>query len=183
MRKPGLLGVIVVTAALLLGACGDDDDEAADTDDAAETATGATEEGDSSETGGDDMASGAATVRVADSDLGEILVDGEGMTLYLFTNDVAGKSNCSGGCATTWPPLIADGDLEAGDGVDESGLATIDRDDGTKQVAYNGVPLYYYAPDEAPGDTKGQGVGGVWYVLGPDGKAIEATENAGSPSY
>lgn len=182
MRKPGLLGVVVVSVALLLGACGDDD-EIAETDDAADTATGATEEGDASEGGGDETGDGAATVRVVDSDLGEILVDGEGMTLYLFTQDTAGKSNCSGGCATTWPPLAADGDLQAGDGVEESGLTTIDRDDGTKQVAYKGVPLYYYAPDEAPGDTKGQGVGGVWYVLGPDGRAIEATEDAGSPSY
>ncbi|MEE8466372.1 MAG: hypothetical protein V3S68_07835, partial [Dehalococcoidia bacterium] len=85
--------------------------------------------------------------------LGSHLVDGDGMTLYLFTNDERGISNCSGGCADAWPPVLTDGDPEAGEGLDPERLATIQREDGSSQVTYNGKPLYYFANDQTPADT------------------------------
>ena len=95
------------------------------------------------------------------------------MTLYLFTNDSEGTSNCEGGCAASWPPLLTDGEPEAGDGVDATLLGTTERTDGTTQVTYNGLPLYFFASDQSAGDTSGQGVGDVWYVVSPEGEAVE----------
>ena len=99
--------------------------------------------------------------------LGTKLVAGSnGMTVYTFTKDVkdSGKSNCSGGCATTWPPLTVTGTPTAGAGVTGK-LATITRDDGTTQVTYNGLPLYFFSGDTAPGD--GKGVYTNWEAVAP----------------
>ena len=117
----------------------------------------------------------AATVMTASSDLGTILVDGKGMTLYLFTKDTqgSGKSTCEGECLAAWPPLV--GEPQAGEGTDQALLATITRSDGTMQATYNGWPLYYWAQDNAPGDTTGQGVNKVWWVLDANGDAIGAS--------
>ncbi len=118
------------------------------------------------------VAAGGPVVQVASSDLGDHLVDGEGNTLYLFTPDAQGDiSACTGDCAATWPPLA--GAAAAGDGADGSLLGTITRDDGSSQPTYNGWPLYYFAADAAPGDTNGQGVGDVWWVIDPAGNAIQ----------
>ena len=123
----------------------------------------------------------AATVQVADSDLGSILVDSAGMTLYLFEADTDGSSTCYDDCATAWPALVDDAPV-AGDGVDDALLGTTERDDGDVQVTYDGQPLYYFASDEAVGDTNGQGVGDVWYVVDAAGTAI--TEKARTrPGY
>ena len=106
------------------------------------------------------------TVKVAEhADLGTILVDGNGRTLYLRTGDERNKSNCAGGCASAWPPLLTAADALAGEGVTAQVLKNIIRDDGSNQVAYNGWPLYYFAGDEAPGDAKGQNAGDVWFVV------------------
>jgi len=113
-----------------------------------------------------------ATVQLADSDLGQILVASDGMTLYLFEVDEGDTSTCYDDCAATWPALVDDAPT-AGDGVDESLLGTTERDDGDVQVTYAGHPLYFYAPDEAPGDTLGQEVGDVWYVVDAEGAAVE----------
>ena len=115
----------------------------------------------------------AATVNVAQhAELGNFLADAEGKTLYLFTRDEREKSNCSGNCAGSWPPLMTTGDPTAGDGVNEGRLGTITRDGGT-QVTYNGWPLYYFARDENPGDTTGQNRGGRWFVVSTDGGPIQ----------
>jgi predicted lipoprotein with Yx(FWY)xxD motif/uncharacterized cupredoxin-like copper-binding protein len=109
-----------------------------------------------------------------DPALGAILTDPNGMTLYLFTNDTtAGESNCYDQCATNWPPFTADEPLALPGGVDGE-LTTISRTDGSTQIAYNGIPLYYWKNDVAPGDTTGQGVGDVWYVVHP-GQQFGAT--------
>jgi predicted lipoprotein with Yx(FWY)xxD motif len=100
------------------------------------------------------------------SALGNYLVDDKGMTLYTFKNDTSGKSTCTGTCATTWPPLSATVAPTGGSGVTGT-FALITRDDGTMQVTYNGMPLYYFSGDKAAGDTNGQGVGGVWAVAVP----------------
>ncbi len=99
--------------------------------------------------------------------LGTFLVDEKDMTLYLYTKDTPGVSNCKDACLTAWPPLLTSGDPRADDGVAASKLGTITRDDGSLQVTYNDLPLYYYISDAAPGDTVGQGVGGVWFVVAP----------------
>ena len=119
----------------------------------------------------DDAGAGDYPLEAAESaDVGPYLTGEGGMTLYYFTNDTqnAGNSVCNGDCATAWPPYVIEGDDEAtpGDGVDGE-IKMITRDDGSRQVAYNGWPLYYYAPDNAPGDTTGHEVGGVWFVLEP----------------
>jgi len=99
--------------------------------------------------------------------LGTILTDPKGMTLYLFTKDTkANASVCEGDCATNWPAYTAEEPLTLPMGVDGE-LASFDRSDGSKQVSYNGMPLYYFAGDSAAGDVNGQGKGGVWFVVHP----------------
>ncbi|MEU3556504.1 hypothetical protein AB0E65_20175 [Streptomyces fragilis] len=109
-------------------------------------------------------------------DLGKILADGKGRTLYLFEADTSAKSTCDGACAGVWPPSTTQGAPKAGPGVDASKLSTTTRDDGKKQVVYNGHPLYSYKGDGAAGDTNGQGLdqfGAKWYVLDASGKKID----------
>lgn len=114
-------------------------------------------------------------VTTADTELGTILVDGDGMTLYLFTNDSPGMSSCTGDCLVAWP--ILEGEPTAGEGVDEGLLGSIEREDGTVQATYDDWPLYYFAQDTAPGDVTGQGANDVWFVLTPDGEMVtEAPE-------
>jgi predicted lipoprotein with Yx(FWY)xxD motif len=99
--------------------------------------------------------------------LGPFLTDAEGMTLYLFTNDTtAGESSCSGECAANWPPVPASTDVLLPPGISGT-LTAIEREDGSMQLAYNDIPLYYFAKDEKAGDTTGQEVGDVWYIVPP----------------
>jgi predicted lipoprotein with Yx(FWY)xxD motif len=100
--------------------------------------------------------------------LGNYLVASDGMTLYLYTKDTKGVSNCSGTCAVNWPPYLhtAPEPLMGATGV-TGAITTIVRADGTAQVAYNGTPLYYFKNDAKVGDTLGQNVGGVWFILKP----------------
>jgi len=115
-----------------------------------------------------------ATLMVTQTEkLGKILVDGDGRTLYGFTKDTKDTSNCSDKCEQAWPPLLQTDKPTVGDGVDASLLGTTTRKDGTIQVTYNGMPLYYFFKDLAPGDTNGQKVGDVWFVVAPDGKLVE----------
>jgi predicted lipoprotein with Yx(FWY)xxD motif len=114
-----------------------------------------------------------ATVMTADSDLGEIVVDAEGMTLYVFFADEGGASTCYDDCEASWPPLTVEGDPQAGSGIDASLLGTAPRDDGSTQVTLDGNPLYHFSADETAGDTNGQGVGDVWYVVSPAGEPIQ----------
>jgi predicted lipoprotein with Yx(FWY)xxD motif len=127
---------------------------------------------------------GAAAVDVGQSaSLGSFLVDSKGMTLYIFTKDTANTSNCSGSCINNWPPLLTTGPATAGSGVDASLLGTITRSDGGTQVTYNKMPLYYFAADKKSGDTNGQGVKNVWFVVDPSGKPVtSAAAAAGSSS-
>jgi predicted lipoprotein with Yx(FWY)xxD motif len=123
-------------------------------------------------------AAGGAQVAVASSPLGRILVDGGGLTLYLFEKDTSTASTCDGACATSWPPLTTTGTPRAGDGALAAKLGTTKRTDGKIEVTYNGHPLYYYAGDTKPGDTTGQGLdsfGAEWWVLSPAGEKIETS--------
>jgi predicted lipoprotein with Yx(FWY)xxD motif len=118
----------------------------------------------------------AATIAVRKTDLGRILVDSQGRTLYLFEKDKGTASTCNGSCASAWPPLTTSGAPKAGTGVKASALGTTKRADGTAEVTYNGHPLYYYVGDSGPGMTNGQGLdqfGAEWYVLAPSGNKID----------
>jgi predicted lipoprotein with Yx(FWY)xxD motif len=105
-------------------------------------------------------------VKVAKGKDGSYLTDAKGMALYTFKKDTPGKSACAGDCVTRWPlydqeKVGVTGDLKASD------FATITREDGKKQTTYKGMPLYYFADDKAPGETKGQGVKEVWFLAKP----------------
>ncbi|NEC88723.1 SCO0930 family lipoprotein [Streptomyces sp. SID12501] len=119
---------------------------------------------------GSSAAAGQLNV-VTNAQVGKVLASNSGRTLYRFDQDTAEppKSNCDGDCATAWPPVPAD-DVTAGVGIDAALLGEVTRSDGTKQLTVGGWAAYYYAKDTAPGDIKGQGVGGKWYGLAPDGK-------------
>lgn len=102
------------------------------------------------------------------ADHGIILVDAKGMTLYTFTNDTANTSNCSGGCLSNWPALTVESAEALVTASNLPGVfSTFDRGDGTLQVAYNGWPLYTFAPDTARGEVNGDGAGDVWFVAKP----------------
>lgn len=125
------------------------------------------------------------TVQMADdSGFGHILETSTGSTLYLYTPDKPGTSVCTGGCAAVWPPLTvpAGGTVAAGAGVNATALSTITRSDGTKQVAVNGHPLYRFAADSSPGQTKGEGVEGTWFVVAPTGIAVKHISSTASNS-
>lgn len=107
---------------------------------------------------------------LASSELGDIITDGSGATLYLFLPDDQGESVCYDQCEAAWPPLVAT--TTAGDGLDPSLIGTVERTDGSVQVTYNGWPLYYFANDLVPGETNGQGANEVWYVVDASGEPI-----------
>lgn len=117
-------------------------------------------------------------VGLASSGVGRILVDGRGHTLYLFAKDKHGKSTCTGGCATFWPPLIASGRPVASAGAKASLLGTTRRADGRLQVTYGRHPLYTFVKDVRSGQTNGEEIdayGAEWYALSPGGTKIERT--------
>ena len=125
-------------------------------------------------TAGGPIQGNAVVANSKHSDFGTILVDASGRTLYLFTADEKNKSVCSGGCAIAWPPLLSVGDPAAAGDVEGRLLSTLILEDGYTQVAYNGWPLYYYAPDQRPGDAKGQNVGDIWFVVSIMGGPIQS---------
>jgi predicted lipoprotein with Yx(FWY)xxD motif len=184
MRGPKLLlvGSILVLA---LGACSND--EAGDGDAAGggtSPTASASATAEPSETPGDEPSetpeptetpgSGRETeVETEDSSLGTILTDSDGNTLYVFLADTDGASTCYDDCADNWPAFLARGEVVAGDGVDAALLGTTERTDGAMQVTYAGQPLYFFAGDEQPGDTNGQAVGDVWFVIAPNGEPVE----------
>ena len=116
------------------------------------------------------------TVKATSTRLGTFLTDSQGKTLYLFEKDPAGVSTCTGACLGVWPAFSATGTITGGPGVTTSKLSTIQRPDGTTEVAYNGHPLYYYVGDSNPGDANGEGLnqfGASWYVVSPNGNKID----------
>ena len=114
------------------------------------------------------------TLVVRDSKLGPIITDDKGMTLYMFTPDARNVSNCEGACLNVWPPVMLKSDETLSSvGVDgnlrRSKLGVAMRFDGSRQVTYNGFPLYWWVRDKTPGDITGQWVGNVWFVLNDAG--------------
>jgi predicted lipoprotein with Yx(FWY)xxD motif len=158
MRKALAGAALLVALALVLAACGGSGDEGSGTAAPAAPATTAA------------PAADGTTVAVASGTLGDILVDGDGRTLYAFTKDQGGQSACSGQCADNWPALT--GTATAGTGAQASLLSASMQANGDNQVTYGGKPLYYFAGDAKPGDVNGQGVGEVWFVLSADGELV-----------
>jgi len=118
----------------------------------------------------------STTVGVGKTKLGRILVDARGRSLYLFEQDKGTASTCYGACASIWPPLTVSASPKGADGIVASKLGTTKRKDGKAEVTYNGHPLYYYAGDQKPGDTTGEGLnqfGAPWDVLSTSGKGID----------
>ena len=125
-----------------------------------------------------------ATVGVETTSLGKILENSQGRTLYVFGADTGTKSNCSGACASNWPPLTS-AHPTAGSGASESKLGTTKRSDGSTQVTYNGHPVYTFSGDSSAGDTSGQGInafGGVWYVVSPAGQPVTTSTSSSGGS-
>lgn len=120
-------------------------------------------------------AANGAAVSIATTPLGEVLVDGAGHTLYILTADAQGTPTCVDSCASNWPALT--GTVSAGEGVDAGKLGTTARADGTEQATYNNWPLYRFSGDSAPGDTNGQGINDVWWVIGPAGEPISSSSS------
>ncbi len=104
----------------------------------------------------------AQDVTTVTTDIGDVLADAKGMTLYTFDKDSEGTSVCEGDCAVKWPPYLAEGADAA-----EEGLTVIARSDGSHQYAKDGKPLYYWIDDAKSGDVTGDGVGGVWHAARP----------------
>ena len=159
--KSKLLLTAAIASALLAAACG---------------GTSATTAASSpSPSSASSPATTGTTIAVATSKLGQIVVDGKGMTVYLFVVDTGTTSSCYTSCAALWPPVLTTGAPQAGAGATASLLGTTTRTDGKVEVTYAGHPLYYFVQDKAAGDTTGQGIngfGGLWWVLSPAGAAI-----------
>jgi predicted lipoprotein with Yx(FWY)xxD motif len=163
MRKSVLGGAALLALALALAACGGKQAPAPDQP-------------------AGQQAKQDVSVATAKLGLGTVLVDGGGRTLYAFTKDAGGRSNCNGECAATWPRLAAQGDPVAGKGVTASLLGTIQAADGTTQVTYGGRPVYRYGGDAQPGDANGQGLNGLWFALQADGSLVGAPAGSGGPA-
>ena len=162
--------VVLVAAVVLLAGCGDDDDS---TD--AQTGATTTAEGSASTTTTTAETTEGPVSRAPNPQLGEILVDAEGLTLYVFDNDKDGTIACGAGCTGAWPPLV----LESGASLPTTGdlaadLTAVARPDGAQQVAFKGRPLYRFAGDTKPGETKGDNVANAWHVVKPDGEAASS---------
>ena len=114
-------------------------------------------------------------MQTAPTELGDVLVDEAGLTLYGFTKDADGMPTCEGACAEAWPPLLVDG-AELPAGLDPAVFSVVERGDGSHQLKAGKWPLYRFAGDAAPGETNGQGSGDVWFVVDPLGGLIK---NAG----
>ena len=159
-----------LAAALLLSGCGGSGNDATE-DRAAASAPGE---------------SAAPVLTTRDSDLGEIVVDADGRTVYVFDEDEpgSGKSVCTDECADTWPAVAAVNETPTADGL-VGELGTIEREDGTLQVTLDGRPLYLFAGDGSAGDVTGQGVDGTWFVIGGDGEKIteKITEGGADTGY
>jgi predicted lipoprotein with Yx(FWY)xxD motif len=161
---------------------GDDTGEAAGEDDTDEDAAGDTSADEHAT--GDDAATDAAAVvatgtlttgiEVATSDLGDHIVTDDGTTVYAAVDQRDGEVTCVADCAQVWPPVIADGELSVGDGIDAELVTTIALDDGREQVAVAGTPLHTFVVDAAAGDVRGHTSAERWYVVAPTGELVGA---------
>ncbi len=168
-----VFSALALIAALAIAGCGGGEDSTSSNSGGAYGSGGESTKPTSSE----GSAGGAAAIvsAAAVGDLGTVLVDSKGLTLYDFHKD-KGKSACYGACAKVWPPLITEGKPQVGEGATAAKLGTTKRKDGTLQVTYAGWPLYTYEADKKPGDANGNDIdsfGAEWYALLPSGEEAE----------
>jgi predicted lipoprotein with Yx(FWY)xxD motif len=169
---------VAALAAVALAACSSSSKTSSDTTPQTTAApTAATQAPTTVAAGGGGTA--AITVAIADSKLGKILVDGNGMTLYVDENDKPGKPACTGACLQAWPPVPAPDTFTGGPGVSGKLYSDVTLADGTHQLAVNGSPLYTWMGDKKPGDVTGQGVNG-FYVVMANGKKYDPGAASGS---
>ena len=164
-HQPGIPLALAAAALTLAAACGGGDGSTRDSS----PASGGT--------------ASAAGLHTADSPLGTILVDGDGMTVYVFANDAAGTSTCTGGCAANWPPVEAPAPVPSSIPGVSAALGTATRDDGSEQLTVAARPVYTFVGDSAPGQTSGHGRtldGGLWQAVSADGSPVPAP-GASSP--
>jgi len=157
----GAVGVAVLAAACSSGTS---------------SSTGAAAPASSAAGGASSAASGSAMViKTATSSGTTFLTDNSGRAVYLWVKDTGDASTCSGACAGAWPPVTTTGSPTASGSAKASDLGTITRSDGTKQVTYDGHPLYYYAGDSGPGTASGQSsdnFGAKWWLVAPSGSDV-----------
>jgi predicted lipoprotein with Yx(FWY)xxD motif len=178
MPMPVKLGV-PVAAALLAAACSSTSSTSAPA--AGSAASGTPSSSSSSASASGTSASGTVVATTSGSTGAFLTVSGK--SVYLWVKDGKNMSACSGACAGAWPPVPATGTVTAGSGVTASDLGTITRSDGTKQVTYDGHPLYYFSGDSAAGQTNGQGsdgFGAKWWLVSPTGAQITSADTASS---
>ncbi|WP_344167851.1 hypothetical protein [Pilimelia columellifera] len=159
-------------------------DEGASADDAAGDDAAGDAADDAGDAGGENADQKLTTQLIARDvkRMGRMVTDDKGWVLYRFEKDTPdpAKSNCKGDCEKVWPPAYTDGDPEL-TGIDEETVGTVTRDDGSKQLTLGGWPVYRYVGDKKPGQWTGQGVGGVWFVVDPDGKKNLSCLPKGTP--
>ncbi|NUS73745.1 MAG: hypothetical protein HOQ05_10105 [Corynebacteriales bacterium] len=182
MRKPLIIVAAAAVAVAVLAGCNSSDDSEKATDvrtvrseSQQERVPSADQENSSTLPA---AGNGSTLNAVSNPELGDIVVDAEGFTLYRFDKDTANPSasNCNGECATAWPPALTSGDWKdvTLNGVAKDKVGFIERADGTCQLTVGGWPVYRFAKDTQPGDVLGQGVGGTWFAVTPDGKKASA---------
>jgi len=171
-RTVPAIAILAIGALLTVTGCGGSDNSGSGGAYGSRGDTGSTQAAKSEAAPGGDGVVAVAT----NPDLGKILVDSKGFTLYDFHKDKGTKSACYGACAGVWPPLTTSAAPQAMSGVEKSKLGTTKRSDGTVQVTYAGHPLYTYVVDKKPGEAKGNdfsSYGGEWYALQPSGEDAE----------
>jgi predicted lipoprotein with Yx(FWY)xxD motif len=177
MPGPVRLGVPLAVALLAAAACSSSSGSTPSSSGTPASAAGASAS----------SSAGATVIATANSSGGAYLTNGSGRAIYLFLADSKDKSACSGACASAWPPVTTTGAPTASGSAQASDLGTITRSDGSKQVTYDGHPLYYYAGDTGAGTDNGQGIDGFgakWWLVAPSGSSITAsvTLSGGSAS-
>jgi predicted lipoprotein with Yx(FWY)xxD motif len=194
VKNPLIFGCATLAAAALAAGCGSSGKSTTGTTASAPAAT--TSAAATTPSAGKSSAYGATgassttpstgqgvVVTAKHSKHGTILAAGpKHLTVYLFEGDKGGQSACSGACAAAWPPVTTGSMPQAGGAASSAKLATITRSDGTKQVTYNGHPLYFFVKDGDAGDAYGQGVkafGADWYVVAPSGEKIDSDSSSG----
>ena len=164
------LTIAATAAGLLMAGCGDDDDSGSSSSGSPYGGGAATEEATTTA----EQAAKGTEIKLGDSQFGRILFGPDDQAIYLFDKEAGPKSECYGACAEAWPPVLTEGEPQAGSGLKASLLGTTERDDGSAQVTYNGHPLYYYA-HEGPGEVTCHNVeefGGLGLVVDPAGNAV-----------
>ena len=184
--RTALLPAALAAGAIALTACGGNaSPSAAPATSSAPASSGAAQPGVGA--AGANAPAQAATVSLAvaqNPQLGAIVTGTDGKTLYRFDKDTPNPSvsNCNGKCAMTWPPLLINSPQVQASGLDTSLLGTVKRADGTVQLTLHGWPLYYFHLDTQAGDIKGQGIGGTWFAITPQGKKALGTASTGTGS-